>query len=158
MVVRRLALMTAVGLALALAVASLVLTRGSRLDVNASLQPHALTSDEALTVTAELQDVGLFSVQLTDPTCEPIQIQVSNSLAQTIWETHTACPLMAAPVVIQLKPGQILKRTSCIHYVNSPGSCGGYYPALPIGHYTLTGTFYGQPFSPLSFEIVQANA
>jgi hypothetical protein len=153
--VRRLALLTAIGLASLLAV-SLFLTHG-RLEVKASVKALVLTSNDALTVTAELRNVGFVTVHLSDPTCEPIQIRVSNSVAQTIWETHTACPLMAAPIVVEVKPGQSLSRTQCIHYVNSPGSCMGFFPALPIGHYALTGTFYGQPFSALSFEIVGAN-
>jgi hypothetical protein len=140
-----------------LVVGSLLFTRGSRLEVNASMQPHTLTSDEAFKVHAQLSNVGTVTVQLHDPTCEPLQIRVSNSMNQAIWETHSACPLMFTPGVIELKPGQSLSTTECMHYVNGAGSCAGYYPSLPVGHYRLSGTFYGQPFSSLAFDVVGPN-
>jgi hypothetical protein len=135
---------------------SLLLARApqSPLEVTASLQPQRLTADDPFTIHVELRNRGSVPVELYEQSCEPLQIKVSNSSNQPVWESHSGCVLTWRPSVIYIGSGELLQTTECMQYIGSRGSCAGYSPALATGRYTVTGTFYGQSLPRLSFEVV----
>lgn len=152
---RALALAAVLGIA---AIAGLLLlTHGSGLQVTVTMNPTSLHASDQFMVHAELRNPGPFTVQIREQTCEPLQIEVLNSFNKPVWKTNTFCPFTWTPGLIQVKPGQRLQVTECMHYAGSSGSCSGYDPALPIGHYTLAGTYYGQPLPRIPFDVVGAN-
>jgi hypothetical protein len=116
---------------------SLLLARApqSQLEVTASLQPQRLTADDPFTIHVELRNRGSVPVEFHEQSCEPLQIKVSNSSNQPVWESHAGCVLTWQPSVVYLEPNKTLQTTQCFHYVDSLGSCAGYSPALATGRY-----------------------